>query len=124
MTKTNRYIKHYTSEEQKGLFYQSAVRLEKKFETDAYVKEGIVRWKSNDRVPPLEEMEFWAFLEKPFDFDRSLSVQKEETKKSLEEYRMREQNRQLSDEERYEMTAAFGKGATIVNVLTGTTFKL
>lgn len=42
----------------------------------------------------------------------------------LEEYRRRNANRKLDPEEAFEMRAAFGEGATVVDVITGQKFKL
>lgn len=47
-----------------------------------------------------------------------------EIKKELEAYRERMAGHECSEEERCEMEAAFGKGTTVVNVLTGQKIKL
>lgn len=98
---------------------ESSKRLEKQFETDAYVVEGIVRWKSNDNIPPTDILEFWDHIGKSFDLEKSKSLDEEESTKFLEEYRKSQENRQYSEEELFEMRAAFGEGETVINVFTG-----
>jgi len=81
---------------------------------------GIWRWKSNDRVP------FDDMLE-----DNGIDV---ETRGNCAIARTKEQMEFLqeyidnpppvTDEELYEMRAAFGKGETVVNVITGKRIKL
>lgn len=46
-----------------------------------------------------------------------------ETDKVLADYRKRNANRKLSAEEQYEMSAAFGPGQTVVDIITGQRFK-
>jgi len=48
----------------------------------------------------------------------------EESRKFIEGYRKQQANRKISDEERFEMESAFGRGAEVVDVLTGRIIKL
>lgn len=100
-------------------YKEQAERLLIEFYTRATVTDGVVRWTSNDRVPPSDILEFWHHIGKKFDYEKSLKVQEEENAAFLENYRKQMENYVPSQEERYEMEAAFGKGATVVNVLTG-----
>jgi len=92
------------------------------FETDASVVDGVVRWNSNNRVPPLEFLELWNHLGKDFDFEKSKKVSDVETDAFLAEYRRN--YRGPSAEEMVEMRANFEPGTTMINAITGTTFKI
>ena len=47
------------------------------------------------------------------------SAYKEDTETFLKRYREQQKNKVYSEEELYEMRAAFGEGETVVNVVTG-----
>lgn len=103
-----------------GPFFQrEATRMADKFDTDAYVKNGVVRWKSNDQVPPDDILELWEHCGKPFDCELSKVYSRDETAQALEAYRQRMANHTYTDEEKAEMRTAFGPGATVVDVITG-----
>lgn len=114
----NSYIEAINNPERK-VFYEDAKRIADSFETEAYVKNGIVRWNSNDRIPPTDVLELWYFLEKDFSIGKSIEESEKETREFLKNYRKKNINRTYSEEERFEMEAAFGKGATVVDVITG-----
>jgi len=84
----------------------------------------VLRWKSNDRIPPDEVLRTWVevgfitFLEAA----DSMEQRQRETAAFLDEY-VRNQTAP-TDEELFEMRAAFGEGETVVNVLTGRTIQL
>jgi len=93
-------------------------KAKKSIEEDSYTdSEGVIRWKSNDRVP------FDDLLENAgVDTDtrqRCRVARDADTEKTLSEYREAMKNHVPSDEEMYEMRAAFGPGAKVVNVITG-----
>lgn len=87
----------------------------------AYVDEdNVIRWKSNDNVPPEEPLK--RLNEKhgdKFNYQKSKRVRKRETQKKLQEYRERMKNSEPSSEQIREMKSAFGKNATVTNVITG-----
>lgn len=89
------------------------------FDTDASVGDGVVRWNSNAQVPPVDILELWRHLGKPFDFDKSVAAREVDLDRQIADYRRRMANHVPSDEEMFEMRAAFGPGSTVVNVLTG-----
>ncbi len=95
-----------------------ADRLAGKFDTAATVTDGIVRWTSNNAVPPADVLALWRHLGKAFDHDRSIAAGKAETDAFLTEYRRHHKG--PSPEEITEMRAAFGPGTTVVDVITGT----
>ena len=90
-------------------------------EDGAYVDaQGIMRWRSNESVPPADCL--MAALDMGLitlpQHNHSVEVGKAETRKVIEAYRAA-QPAQPSDEELYEMRAAFGRGEVVVNVITG-----
>lgn len=97
-----------------------------RFDTEATVTDGVVRWDSNGRVPPASVLEFWRYLEKPFDLDASTAARDHEQAEFLEEYRREAARRPVgtSGEQRAELLAAFGPGATVTNVITGQSIHL
>lgn len=84
----------------------------------------MLRWKSNNSVPPQEVLDFWKYIGKRFNMTKSVAARERETKDFLKEYRKRMENYEHSAEEMAEMRAAFGEGATVVNVITGKKTKL
>ena len=80
-------------------------------------EDGILRWKSSKRVPPqdcLEEMGLEAD-----DLDRCRVARDHEIDEFLTAYRKQMEDHEHSAEELFEMRAAFGPGAEVVNVITG-----
>lgn len=92
------------------------------FRSKAYVEDGVVRWKSNDRVPFDDMLEKMEYMGCQFDRIKSNEVRRIETAASFK--KLRSQNRSYSEEELDEMRAAFGPGTTVVNVLTGQKIRL
>jgi hypothetical protein len=99
--------------------------IDAKRKEDFYVDETnsatgpVVRWLSNDRIPFGDMLaEFatagWISVQT---VENSLAQRKIEDRRAIEAYR--KNYRGPSQEERFEMQAAFGSGARIVNVLTG-----
>lgn len=93
-----------------------------KFYEDAYVEDGVVRWKSNDRIPHDDMLEKMEYMGCEFDRIKSNDVRDQEVAAELAE--LRKQKHIHTEEELNEMRAAFGPGATVVNVLTGEKIKL
>lgn len=103
-------------------FRDNAERLKDAFEKEAFVLDGVVRWRSNGMVPPEDVLEFWHYLRKPFDLKKSLKARD----KDLDEFvrRYRENQRPPSDEQLAEMRNVFGRGTTVVDVISGRRIKL
>ena len=80
---------------------------------------GIMRWTSNNRVPPAECVEQAVREGHPVNVAACATVRDAETSSFLAEYRLSERYRPISTEEAYEMRAAFGPGIEVVNVITG-----
>lgn len=90
---------------------------------DAYVKDGVVYWKSNDRTP-FEDM-VTDFAEAGFVGFESIELtnkaRSEQNKAFMAEYTKAQSNRTQEQiaEERFEARAAMGAGVKMVNVFTG-----
>ena len=88
-------------------------RVRKMIETESYEVDGVLYWKSNDAVVP------------PFTYkDAELPVNEKQqaaydaaNEAFFAEYAKRDHT--PTDEELFEMRAAFGEGETVVNVITG-----
>ena len=76
------------------------------------------------RVAVSEVCEKVAYLGISYNHNATEKARDEENRKSIAEYREAMKNYEPSEEELYEMRAAFGEGETVVNILTGATIKL
>lgn len=87
----------------------------------AIVTDGIVRWDSNDRVPPRDSLAEMLELRgiTQAEHDASVATERAETAEFLAAYRKADAERVVSDEERFEMRAAFGPGVEVVNIISG-----
>jgi hypothetical protein len=87
------------------------------FKAEAYTDDGLVwRWVSNNSVCPLDAAQQYGI---PVNEAAQIETRDRENRAFLEEYRQRMAKHVPSDEEMYEMRAAFGPGAKVVNVVTG-----
>lgn len=88
-----------------------------------YVENGVIRWANNDRVPPKDITDFFAWLYETegvgewFDKAATDKARDEDTRAFLAEYRANYQG--PSAEEKLEARAAMGAGVEMVNVVTG-----
>lgn len=90
---------------------------------DAYQDiDGIYRWKSNNHIPFNDMLETWGLSKD--EIQKHEEARNKDTDSFLSEYRKQMKNHVPSNEEMYEMRAAFGEGTTIVNVITGKKIKL
>jgi hypothetical protein len=103
---------------------KDAIKMSNRFEVGAYVIDGVVRWKSNDSVPPQDILELWKYEGKDFDYVKSVEERQAEMRKSIEEYKKQMENYSPTAEELFQMRSAFGEGATVVNAITGTVIQL
>jgi len=97
---------------------------ERGFKSEFYFDGSVVRWVSNDRVPPadcLKEM-FRQGLVIESEMTASKKARDAETAAFVAEYRANYKG--PSAEELFEMRAAFGAGETVVNVITGRKIRL
>lgn len=99
-------------------------RLQASLRDDTYTANGVLCWKScrhqEDRPVPLHVFQD-AGVTPPPGQEAAEALYYE---RSLADYRARMANHVYSEEELFEMRAAFGAGAEVVNVLTGRKIKL
>lgn len=98
-------------------FRRQAEDLAVKFDRDTYKVDGVLRWKSNNLVPPQDCLDFWKHIGKKFNMSKSTAARERDNKAFLKNYSRNQ--RPVSAEQRNEMIGAFGKGTTVVDVLTG-----
>ena len=86
--------------------------------------DGVVRWTSNNRVMPKDCREILSHTvyRDLYSEDASRAAEEAETAAFLEAYR--KSYKGPGEEEKAEMRAAFGTGATVVNVITGERIRL
>jgi hypothetical protein len=83
---------------------------------------GIWRWNSNNRVPFEDKLRAAGLSD--IEIEKHNVARDKDNNEFLKEYRNHMENHVYSDEELFEMRAAFGKGVTVVNVITGKRIKL
>lgn len=101
---------------------------DKGFEYGLTLTDGIVRWDTNDRVPPgdcVAEIAA-AFPDLAIDVAACTAQRAQESLEAMREYREARAHRSDAQraEESAEMRAAFGPGSTVVDVITGERFKI
>lgn len=86
--------------------------------------DGVVRWKSNNRVMPKDCREILSHTvyRDLFSEEASRAAEDAETAAFLESYR--KSYRGPGEEEKAEMRAAFGTGTTVCNIITGERIRL
>ena len=126
MERTNGLIQRWLGKQ--GEFWKGeAEKSVKSYFEETSTVDGVIRWNSNDRVPPTELLELWAYVGilDRYVYYKSIEVQEREQAASIQQYKeARAKQGGYSQEQLFEMRAAFGAGATVVNVLTGETIKL
>ena len=106
--------------------------IDAKYKSQFYIDEtnsatgAVIRWNSNDRIP-FEDM-LQNFVDAGWitaqELRNSVEQRVEEDRVAIEQYRNRKNRRAPSAEELFEMRAAFGAGARVVDVLTGEVYRL
>lgn len=89
--------------------------------SDYTITNGIVRWDSNNQVPPADMVEAIATFEDSVDVEASKAARQIDNAAFIEQYIKAQANRSEDQirEERMEARAAFGPGETVVNVFSG-----
>lgn len=111
------YVKQYSNPTSKWA-REETDRLIGKFDTQATVVDGVVRWDSSKRVPPTDILDLWKHVGKNFDYDKSVAVSEADMTAFFEEYRASRAGGP-NEEERAEARAAHGPGVELVNIITG-----
>lgn len=111
------YVQYYDQNDN-TLGAKDARYLAIKLRTEATITDGVIRWDSNGAVPPGDCLALAAHIGLPVDLAACKAASDRETAAFLADYRKRNRG-PVSAEQRAEMRAAFGPGATVVNVVTG-----
>ena len=107
-----------------GFVVADAKRLADKLRTEATITAGVIRWNSNNAVPPDDCVALASHIGLPVDVAACDAARDADTTAFLTEYRKQQSRRRVSAEERAEMRAAFGPGARVINVITGRVTRL
>lgn len=93
---------------------------------DMILSYGVATWKSNGRciMDDMAEVVEHTVFANMFDREATRVVRDEQNEKLFAEYRAKRQNYKHSEEELAEMRSVFGKGAKVVDVITGNTITL
>jgi len=91
--------------------------LENALREDGEIRDGALYWKKSGNVAPNDTAEEAIELGYKIDMEKHRKAREEYVNESLEEYRKNWQP--PSEEELFEMRAAFGTGVTIVDVISG-----
>lgn len=114
------YIKAFKNPS--DIYHGEAVRLSYRLRDDTTIDgDGIMRWKSNNSVPPADCLALAVYIGLLIDEVNSGVVRDAEQRAFLAAYRANPPK--LTEEDKFEMRAAFGKGATVVNVITGKKYR-
>jgi hypothetical protein len=95
------------------------------FNAEVQMSNGVYVWATNGRVPPKDSISSYGIDKLP-GFDKALhdKVREDQTRKALEAYRESMESYELSGEQLFEMRAAFGRGAAVVDIVTGKKVRL
>ena len=90
------------------------------FFSEVRMENGVYVWATNGRIPPNDAIVEYGIDKLPgFNQELHNQVRNEQTSSFLADYKEKMKNHKPSAEELYEMRAAFGPGATVVNIITG-----
>lgn len=86
------------------------------FTAEYETRGGVVYWVPKGNPAPLDACQEYNI---PHDVTKQSAALKKYTDRVVRDYRAARRNHVPSDEEMFEMRAAFGAGTTVVDVLTG-----
>ena len=102
--------------------HEEAARLLAQRDNIEVDEDGAAKWKNNGSYLPADVVEKLIFAGADFFSEEATAAKREaQTAEFLGNYR---RNHKTTAEERTEMEAAFGKGTTVVNIITGEKIKL
>ena len=102
--------------------HEEAARLLAQRDNIEVEEDGAAKWRSNGSYLPADVVEKLIFAGADFFSEEATAAKREaQTTEFLQNYR---RNHRTTTEERAEMEAAFGKGTTVVNIITGEKIKL
>ena len=102
--------------------HEEAARLLAQRDNIEVEEDGAAKWRSNGSYLPADVVEKLIFAGADFFSEEATAAKREaQTAEFIGSYR---RNHRTTTEERAEMEAAFGKGTTVVNIITGKKIKL
>ena len=102
--------------------HEEAARLLAQRDNIEVEEDGAAKWKSNGSYLPADVVEKLIFAGADFFSAEATAAKREaQTTEFLQNYR---RSHRTTAEERTEMEVAFGKGTTVVNIITGEKIKL
>ena len=112
-------------------FWQRHAEAEVKWVLDKYEngellidENGVATWKSNNNALPKECAYKGKYGGLPINLELTAELEERQTRESINAYRERMKNHKYTEEELWEMRAAFGEGTTVVDALTGRRIQL
>jgi len=123
--KFNGYMRDWKSEHK--CHRDSARRSFDNVMKDAIVTDGVARWKNMTNLVPMDLCEFVLqvlSVDESYKFEVDLVKQQAAQDVILDQVIAREKTRVYTSEDLFEMRAAFGPGASMVNVLSGKRIQL
>jgi hypothetical protein len=111
-----------------NVYHREARILADKLRTDTQLttrgpQTGVLRWKSNGQVIPEDCARLAYAIGISINLDACNRARDADFSSFLARYRSARANRQPSAEEAYERRAAFGPGATVIDIFTGQEYK-
>jgi hypothetical protein len=107
------------------IFQRDAAALVASLSTEATVIDGVIRWDANNQVPPADCVALAAHIGLPVDIAKCDGARSADVSIAIATYR--EARARLTPEQKreedFERRAAFGAGATVVNIITGESFR-
>lgn len=113
------YVRAY--KDPRECYHREALGVAAKFESDAFVVDGVARWRANRQVPPDDILLLWQHLGKPFDCEKTKKTSAEELDEFIKNYR--KNWRPPSAEQRAEMRAE-GLSGVMVDVVAGRRYRV
>ena len=98
---------------------EDAERMRSKVETDAVYCDGIMRWKSNDRIPPIKCVAMAAHIGMPVDVVKCTAFRDSETSAFLQLYRKNQIERSPAQKAQDASMAVRELGSDAMNIITG-----
>lgn len=120
MTRFEREISGALGEYWKNSAEKEVAKAVEKANKDAVVdSNGAISWKSNGNYLMDDFCEKLEYAGYNFSREATKEARSEQDRKSIESYKENRKNSGYSDEEMFEMRAAFGSGTTIVDIFSG-----
>ena len=85
---------------------------------------GVAFWASNNHAVPADIAYMGKYGGLPIDLEMTKELEEKQAEQAITEYRERMKDHIYTEEELWDMRAAFGEGTVVVDVITGRRIKL